>query len=69
MSTDDEIIEKLQKASQLMQEKALFGQALEIFDSILKEKDDPINNPNIEKYEGAIQGIRGECLFSLNRME
>lgn len=69
MSTDDEIIEKLQKASKLMQEHALFDQALEIFDSILKEKEEPINNPNIEKYEGAIHGIRGECLFSLNRME
>lgn len=69
MSTDDQIIEKLQLASKLMQENASFDKALDIFDQILKEKEEPINNSNVEKFEGAIQGIRGECLFSLNRME
>lgn len=68
MSSDEQIIERLQHASKLMQEDALFEDALNVFDAILKEKEAPTLNANVDKFEGPIHGIRGECLFSLNRM-
>jgi tetratricopeptide (TPR) repeat protein len=60
--TDDEIIALLQEASGSMR-TAQFEAALRVFQDILAE-----TNPNVEKFAASVQGMMGECLFSLARI-
>lgn len=42
---------------------AKFEEALRVFQNIMAE-----DNPNVAKFAASVQGMIGECLFSLNRM-
>jgi hypothetical protein len=64
MSTDDQIIEKLKQASQLMKSYNWAG-ADELFQTILAEG--PMN-PNVEKFSAAVLGMRAECLFAQGKV-
>jgi hypothetical protein len=61
--TDDDIIALLQEASGSMK-TAQFEAALKVFQEILAETD----NPNVPKFAASVQGMLGECLFSLARI-
>lgn len=60
--TDDEIIVLLQEASGHMK-TAKFEDALRVFYDILGEE-----NPNVAKFSASLQGMVGECLFSVGKM-
>lgn len=60
--SDDDIIVLLQEASGHMK-TAKFEDALSVFNNILAEE-----NPNVTKFAASVQGMVGECLFSVGRM-
>lgn len=60
--TDDEIISLLQEASVFMKD-AKFEEALKVFQDILSE-----DNENVQKFAASVEGMTGECLFSLARI-
>lgn len=60
--SDDDIIVLLQEASGYMK-TAKFEDALRVFNDIMAE-----DNPNVAKFSASVQGMIGECLFSLGRM-
>lgn len=62
--SDDDIIVLLQEASGYMK-TAKFEDALGVFQEILSEEK---SNSNVTKFSASIQGMMGECLFSLGRM-